>query len=427
MTRATIGARGGGEPWLLAAIVLALLLLFSTPRLAGQEIVVGPGQAVTRIADAIAMAGPGERIRILPGTYREAPIRVDRSVTLVGEGWPVLDGGGNSTVLEITADDVEVRGLRILGAGASHVRENAAIHLGQVRGCLVEDNRLDDNFFGVYLARTRDCRIAGNVIRASGTRESTSGNGIHLWNASDIRVEGNRISGHRDGIYLEFANGTAIRDNQSEDNLRYGLHFMFSNDTEYTGNVFRRNSAGVAVMYTKRATMRGNRFEDSWGAASYGLLLKEITDSEITGNVFRRNTVGIYAEGSSGMAIHGNDFVRNGWALRLRSNTRENRFTDNNFVDNSFEVATDTRQNRNLFEGNYWSRYAGYDLGGDGFGDVPHRPVRLFSVVVERTPAAMVLLRTFFVDLLDLAERVLPALTPETLVDAKPRLREVRL
>jgi nitrous oxidase accessory protein len=173
--------------------------------------------------------------------------------------------------------------------------------------------------------------------------------------------------------------------------------------------------------------MRDNLFVDNWGATSYGLLLKEITESELTGNTFRRNTVGLYAEGSSSLQVSGNRFVRNGWAVRLRSNTRDNRFTDNDFVDNLFEVATDTRQNRNTFAGNYWSRYDGYDLTGDGFGDVPHRPVRLYSILVERTPAALVLLRTFFVDLLDLAERVIPALTPETLVDERPRIREVQL
>jgi nitrous oxidase accessory protein len=411
----------------LIAMALALIFLLSAPRVAAQEIVVGPGQPLQRIADALEMARGGETIRVLPGTYRESPIRIDRSVTLVGEGFPVLDGEGDRTVIEIAADSVVVRGFRIRGAGTSHVRENSGIYIGQVRGCLVEGNRLEENFFGIYLAKTKDCRVADNRISAIGTRESTSGNGIHLWNATGVEVAGNHISGHRDGIYLEFAKQTVLSGNSSEDNLRYGLHFMFSNDTEYRGNVFRRNGAGVAVMYSKGVRMHDNSFEDNWGAASYGLLLKEISDSEVIGNRFRRNTVGIYAEGSSHVEVRGNDFIRNGWAVRMRSNTRENSFTDNNFIDNLFEITTDTRQNRNTFAGNYWSRYSGYDLTGDGFGDVPHRPVRLFSVIVERTPAAMVLLRTLFVDLLDLAERVMPVLTPTTLVDDTPRMREIRL
>jgi nitrous oxidase accessory protein len=431
--RATRAAAAGGFAARVACVVLVLLFahLLRAPHIAGQgggaDIVVGPGERITRIADALERARDGDRIVIRPGTYRESPIQVDKSVALIGDGFPELDGEGEHPVIVVRADNVAIRGLLIRNTGVSYTRDNAAIRFEEVGGCTVEGNRLENNFFGIYLAKTRDCTVTANVLTASGTREASSGNGIHLWNARNTHIEGNRIVGHRDGIYLEFAEGATLRDNHSEGNLRYGLHFMFSNDTEYTGNTFRNNSAGVAVMYSKRVRIGGNLFEDNWGAASYGLLLKEMTDSEIRGNVFRRNTVGMYSEGSARVEVANNRFVRNGWAVRMRSNSRDNRFTDNNFIDNAFDVSTDTRQNFNTFAGNFWSRYDGYDLTGDGFGDVPFRPVRLFSLVVERTPVAMVLLRTFFVDLLDLAERILPVLTPETLVDETPRIREVRL
>jgi len=416
---------------LCALIVVLVAYLLRAPSVAGQdggaEIVVGPDGPVTSITEAVASARDGDRIRILPGVYREGTVSIDRSVALIGEGFPTLDGEGEHPIIVVRANDVTIRGLHLRGSGVSYTRDNAAIRFEEVGGCVAEGNRLESNFFGIYLAKTRDCRVSGNTLHASGTREAASGNGIHLWNARNTHIEGNRIVGHRDGIYLEFAEVATLRDNHSEGNLRYGLHFMFSNDTEYTGNTFRNNGAGVAVMYSKRVRIVGNRFEDNWGAAAYGLLLKEMTDSEIRGNEFRRNTVAIYAEGSARNAATGNRFVRNGWAIRIRSNCRDNRFADNNFIDNAFDVSTDSRRNFNTFAGNFWSRYDGYDLTGDGFGDVPFRPVRLFSLVVERTPAAMVLLRTFFVDLLDLAERIVPVLTPETLVDETPRMREVRL
>ena len=79
-------------------------------------------------------------------------------------------------------------------------------------------------------------------------------------------------------------------------------------------NVLRRNGAGVAVMYTKRVEMTDNRFEDNWGSAAYGLLLKDITDSEIRGNTFVRNTVALYAEGVNRTTVEGNTFEANGWA-----------------------------------------------------------------------------------------------------------------
>lgn len=390
------------------------------------EIVVGPEETVTTITAALAQAEEGGRIRVLPGTYREGPIHVDRSITLVGVGWPVVEPAETGGVLRVTADRVEIRGLILRKASASHISDNAAILFDGVRGCVAEGNRLEDNFFGIYLARSEGCTIRGNDIIASERREVNAGNGVHLWNATDVLVEDNRIEGQRDGIYLEFARAAKLRRNFSTGNVRYGLHFMFSNDAVYEENVFRDNGAGVAVMYSKSVRMLGNTFADNWGPAAYGLLIKEITDAEISGNHFERNTVGIYSDGSARIAVEDNEFLRNGWAVRIMANSRDSRFVDNSFIDNTFDVTTNSRQNFNTFRGNYWSRYQGYDLTGDGFGDVPHRPVRLFALIVERNPVALMLLRGVFVELLDLAERVVPVLTPETLVDERPRMKEVR-
>jgi nitrous oxidase accessory protein len=179
-------------------------------------------------------------------------------------------------------------------------------------------------------------------------------------------------------------------------------------------------------MYSKHVVIEDNVFEQNWGPTAYGLLLKEISDSRIAGNRFERNTVALSSEGSQRVQVSNNRFIRNGWAVRVTSNSQENRFTGNDFIENSFDVTTNSRRNPNLFQGNYWSRYAGYDLNGDGYGDVPFRPVRLFSMIIERTPIAIVLLRSVFVDLLDIAERVAPVLTPETLVDERPRMKEAQ-
>ena len=56
---------------------------------------------------------------------------------------------------------------------------------------------------------------------------------------------------------------------------------------------------------------------------------------------------------------------------------------------------------------------------------MPHRPVRLFSLLVARNEPALILLRSTFVALLDVAERVVPTLTPETLADQHPAMRPV--
>lgn len=211
----------------------------------------------------------------------------------------------------------------------------------------------------------------------------------------------------------------------SEKNLRYGLHFMYSDDCRYVGNTFRRNGSGVAVMYTRRVHMTDNRFEQNWGSAAYGLLLKEISDSYLERNVFVENTTGLFADGADRVQATGNSFIRNGWAVKVGGSTQDGFFSANNFIDNTFDVATNSHEPSTKFEGNFWDAYKGYDLNRDGVGDVPHPPVRLFSVIVERTPQAIVLMRSALVALLDAAERAMPSLTPELFVDPRPAMRRI--
>ncbi len=391
----------------------------------GTEHVVGRGERLERISDALEVAEAGDRIRVRGGHYREGPLTIDRSIELIGEGWPVLDGEGEHSILTVTANDVRIQGFILRDSGFSHIRDHAAITVEESRGCRIEHNRLENNFFGIYLARAHDCLVRHNDIRSSATREATSGNGIHLWDVDRVQVEDNHITGHRDGIYLEFAQGAVIRSNRSEGNLRYGLHFMFSNESFYVNNVFARNGAGVAVMYSRDVIMSRNQFLDNWGTSAYGLLVKDVQDSLIEENLFRGNTVAIHSEGSDRLTFRLNRLERNGWAVKILANSQDNYFTANNFIDNTFDVITNSRQNPNTFDANYWSQYRGYDLEGDGTGDLAHRPVRLFSFIVETKPVALILLRSFFVDILEVAERVLPILTPETLTDENPLMIEV--
>jgi nitrous oxidase accessory protein len=131
-------------------------------------------------------------------------------------------------------------------------------------------------------------------------------------------------------------------------------------------------------------------------------------------------------ESSSRNRIKHNEFRDNGWALKIMANSMDNQIVQNNFIENSFEVATNSRQNFNIFNKNYWSQYSGYDLNRDGVGDVPYRPVRLFSIIIEKQPEVLVLMRSLLIEILDAAERIMPVLTPEELVDKKPQMARIQ-
>jgi len=373
---------------------------------------------------AVQQAHAEDTIRIEPGVYREYEIVVDKPLTIIGVNAPVIDGGRVGQVMTVNAPHVTIKGLTVKGSGVSFVDDNSAILVEDAYDCVLEGNRFEDNFFAIYVAKSYDCRIINNSIASFDTSETTAGNGIHLWYCRDILIEGNTISGHRDGIYFEFVEDSQIRNNRSFHNLRYGLHFMFSDRCVYEHNRFFENGAGVAVMYTNDVVMTNNEFIHNWGSASYGLLLKEIRDSRVENNRFYQNSVGMYLESSNRVLVRRNDFVDNGWGIKITASSEDNTFTHNNFIGNSFQVATNSRNNFSRFIENYWSNYSGYDLDHDGWGDIPFRPVSLFSIVVEKNPPTLILMRSLLVELLNLAERIIPTLTPQTLVDEKPSMEQ---
>lgn len=392
-------------------------------RVAAPTLYVAPGTTLSTIGEAIRQSVPGGKIVVRPGVYREPTITIDKPLTLVGEPGATLDGSGLHTILVVAADDVTVRSLAFRNTGPSQSEERAGVKVQDASRCRIEENRFDNTLFAIYLAKSTNCIVAHNVIRGPGTAQMVSGNGIHVWQSNDIELAHNDVAGHRDGIYFEFVKSSRVHDNSTTGSARYGMHFMFSDDCIYERNIYRENSNGVAVMYSKHVTMTGNQFVHNWGSAAYGLLLKDISDSRIIGNDFTTNSVGLYLEDANRNVVSRNAFRGNGWALKVMANAQGNEVRDNLFEENAFDVATNSRDNYSTFSGNYWDRYRGYDLNHDGVGDVPHAPVRLFALVVSQSPPTIVLLRSLLVDLLDMAERIIPSLTPETLIDDRPLMR----
>lgn len=412
--------------WLLLLIIcVSPVVGWASETTDPREWIVGPEGDVATISEALQLANAGDRIRVQAGTYTDTPIVIDKPIELIGEGNPILDGEFRESIIMVRSPGVTVRGFTLRNSGSSYVTDHAAIRMQDSGDCRIENNRIENSFFAIFLAQSSRCIVTDNEIYGESVSETSSGNGIHLWNTNETVIERNVILGHRDGIYLEFASEVTIRENVSTNNLRYGLHYMFSNDSVYDNNIFSGNGAGVAVMYSRNVTMNGNRFENNQGTASYGLLLKDVTDAEVSGNHFRNNTVAIHSDGSDRVRFTRNRIEYNGWAVKVMASSVGNVFTENAFVENTFDVVTNSRRSENSFNNNFWSRYNGYDLNRDGYGDTPYRPVRLFSFIVETRPIAVILLRSFFVDLLDLAERVLPVLTPETLVDENPLMNDV--
>ncbi|MGN6166487.1 MAG: nitrous oxide reductase family maturation protein NosD [Flavisolibacter sp.] len=407
--------------------ILTIFFLFSFYALSAKTIVVGKNQVVTSLRKAVELASEGDTILLQKGVYKEGNVIIDKPLFLIGVDEPVLEGEDKYEILTVSGNGIVIKGIRFRNSGYSSTNDYASISVVDAENVIVENNTVTHAYFAIHFANSKQCLIRNNTITGTPKTEQTSGNGIHLWKCDNMVVENNDIQGHRDGIYFEFVTNSIIQDNNSHNNIRYGLHFMFSNNDAYLQNTFNNNGAGVAVMYSHHVHMQRNIFENNWGPSAYGLLLKEISDASILENKFVENTAGIVMESTNRIEVQLNRFQNNGWALRVQASCNDNTVHHNNFLGNTFDIATNGTMMLNKFYNNYWDKYEGYDMNQDVVGDVPYHPVSMYSMVIEQNPNSVILLRSFMVSLLDKAEKAIPSLTPENMVDEQPLMKPLAL
>ncbi len=409
---------------LMKILIRYITLLFILPAFGASYQVDIKHSSIQQVIDR---SSDGDTIWVPAGTYHERNLLINKAITLKGIDHPTLDGESKYEIISIKSNHVTIDGFKIIHSGRGTLEDPAGIKIYDGRNVTIINNILEDNFFGIYTQYGKNCVIKNNTLKSFAVAEQQIGNGIHCWKCDSMQIIGNKISGHRDGIYFEFVTNSIIWRNISTKNIRYGLHFMFSNNDAYITNVFKNNGAGVAVMFTHGVKMFNNLFEENWGDAAYGLLLKEISDSYMDGNRFIKNTSGIFMEGVSRVQMQDNLFQNNGWAMKVQASCMDITVTRNNFISNTFDVGTNGSLVLNTFNGNYWDKYEGYDLNKDKLGDVPFRPVSLFSMILEKMPPAMMLFRSFMVTILDKTEKIIPSITPENLKDDSPLMKALPL
>jgi len=400
-----------------------VMVLFIIPLAHCRTLHVGPNKEFKQIRSALLSARDYDTIYVHHSQYKEGNIVINKKIVMIGIDLPVIDGDKKYEVVSIKSDSVTFRGFQVQNSGIATLNDPGGIKVYDAHHIIIEDNVLENNFFGIYIQYGKHCLIRNNRLKAYGLEEQQIGNGIHCWKSDSLQIIGNHIEGHRDGIYFEFVTHSVVWRNISTYNIRYGLHFMFSNNDAYINNVFDGNGAGVAVMFTKHVVMYSNTFQNSTGDASYGILLKEISDAEIRGNRFINNTSALFLEGANRILIHKNVFHGNGYSLKIQANCMDNEVYENNFINNTFDVSTNGSLVLNTFNHNYWDKYEGYDLDKDGLGDIPFHPLSLYSVIIENNPIAMLLFRSFMVTLLERTEKLIPSITPEEFKDNAPVIK----
>ena len=247
---------------------ITILLLLLAQLAWSRTIPVGPHENIRTLHAGVSAAQNGDTVLVKKGVYKEGNLQLTRSIILLGEQGAVLDGESKYEILTISGEGIVVKGLTFRNSGYSSMNDYASITIVDASYVLIENNIIDKAYFAIHVANTTYGVIQHNTINGLTKTEQTSGNGIHLWKCSDMLVRGNTVKGHRDGIYFEFVTHSIIDGNHSEGNIRYGLHFMFSNDDSYVDNTFLNNGAGVAVMYSHHVLMHSNKFWNNWGPSA---------------------------------------------------------------------------------------------------------------------------------------------------------------
>ncbi len=410
--------------------VTSVLLAVALAQVTGGVPAPPPGTVEGRPAPAqtsplqtlVDRAAPGETVVVGAGVY-EGDLVIDKPLRLVGEGWPRLVGSGTGSVVRVRADRVTVEGFDIDGKGGGDLgRDPAGVHVTG-RSVTIRRCRIRNTLFGVYLREAHGATVDRVTIRGiPGKLPGEKGSGVHVWNTDGFRLTGNDIADVRDGFYIQSSPHGFVAGNRARD-LRYGLHYMFSDDNTFEDNTFENGDAGTAIMYSKRIVFRRNRFVRNRGFASVGLLFKTCEDVVAEDNLIADNARGVFIEDSYRVILRRNLVAKSDVAIVLYDIAGGHRVEDNVFVANLSPLFTTVRRTDTAFVGNYWSDHDEPDLDGDGYADRPYRLSSVFDQLRGNLAAADLFAQGLAAAALGVAERAFPVIDPRPIVDTRPRAR----
>jgi nitrous oxidase accessory protein len=369
----------------------------------------------------IASARPGDVIELSEGTW-QGPIRIEVPLILRGRGrGSVIDGAGKGRVVVVASAGVRVEGLQVRNSGSDVGASDACIYVEpQATGAVVRDNELRECAFGIWVHETDGAQIVGNDVESrQELRVTDRGNGLHLFNASNLVVRGNRVRNARDGIYVSATEDSLIEHNVAEQ-LRFGIHYMYSYSNTIRGNVTNDNVIGIALMESRNLLVEDNRAARN---TRNGLLFRDVQDSRILRNRLEKNGNGMFFFSSTENVILDNQILGNEMGLKVWAGSRRNRVEGNVLRGNReqvFYVGAEDQLWGETGRGNHWGDYLGWDQDGDGIGDRPHRVDSFTAGLLYRYPSAALLLRSPALEALAHLSDRLPMLRTPTVVDLAP-------
>ncbi len=362
---------------------------------------------------------PGGTLVPPPGIY-SGPVTLDQSITIDGKGKVTIDAGGQGSVIYVDTDGTVIKNMHLTNSGNSHNDIDSGI---QVRGNfnVIKDNKIDNCLFGVDLQQSENNIVRRNTISSKDVELGMRGDSVRLWYSFNNKITDNIIRDSRDMVVWYSADNIIAR-NDSRGG-RYSLHFMYSRFNEVKSNHYENNSVGIFLMYSDGVVVKDNYIAHSNGATGIGIGFKETSDVEIANNNILYCATGMYIDVSpydpeTTNRIHDNTIAFTNIAIDFLNDWKGNIFKRNAFKGNQTQISVSGGKtaDRNVWQGNYWDDYEGFDLDKDGIGDKPYELYGYADRIWMDIPAAKFLKGTPVMAVIDFLERLAPFSTPNMLV-----------
>lgn len=361
-----------------------------------------------------------------PAGVYSGPITIEKPITIDGQNGVTIDAKGKGSVVYLDTDGATLQNLHLTNSGYSHNDVDSGV---QVKGNfnVVKDNIIDECLFGVDLSQSKNNIIRRNTIRSKSDRElGMQGDSVRLWYSFDNQITDNIIRGSRDMVVWYSSDNTIARNDSSGG--RYALHFMYSQGNLVEENRYTENSVGIFLMYSDGAVIRNNYMAHSQGTTGMGIGLKETSDVKITNNQILYNATGIYSDVSpyqpdTTNLMQDNLIAFNGIGMLFHTPWWGNVARNNTFKDNITQVVVDGNggATKNVWDGNYWDDYEGFDQNRDNIGDTPYELYAYADRLWMDRPDARFFMGTPLLEALDFLEQLAPFSEPTLLLrDEKP-------
>ncbi len=385
-----------------------------------------PAWAALPLQPLIDATPAGGTLRPAAGLYA-GPVVIERPMVIDGGGKVSVDAGNRGTVLTVRASGVTIRGLRLTGSGETHDGIDAGLAI-EGHDNLVDGNVLDEVFFGIHIKGGNRNRIRDNRVTGKNLSLGLRGDGLRIWNGRDNEITGNEFRRVRD-LTLANSPDNRVANNRLAD-ARYAMHIVFSPRTRVEGNIIERTGTGIVAMYSTDLIVRGNRISHALDGGGAALTFKDSGGALVENNEVVHCAVGLMADAPVNAelthVIRNNRFAHNITGMSFYGEKGGHRILDNHFDNNLTQVSISAPGvgEANVWRGNHWSDYQGFDRDGDGIGDTPYELWLYADRLWMELPKAKFFANSPSLELLDFLERLAPFSSPNLILrDSLPRLR----